>query len=198
MNKNTINTYDKIAEKYDVETLDFWDIFPRTFLNNFISLSKNKIVDVGSGSGRDGLIFQEAGKEVFCVDASETMIQISSNKGLKSFLAEFDKLPFEDSSIDGVWSYTALLHVPKNDIKYALNEIFRILKLGGVFALGLIEGDTEGYINSAGEDMPRWFSFYKKEEVVDLCKMHGFELVYFESFKPHSRVYLNLIFKKTI
>ncbi len=196
MNQQTIDTYNKMAKEYDEETVVFWDLFPRTFLDKFVELSGNKIVDVGSGPGRDGLLLQQAGKEVICVDASEAMVNLSKERGLQSIVAKFDKLPFENQSFDGVWSYTALLHVPKSSIEIPLGEIHRILKPGGIFALGLIEGDTEGYKESLGIDKPRWFSFYQKEEVINLCNKYGFELIYFEIFKPRSKNFLNFIFQK--
>ena len=196
MDKQTIDAYNLMAKEYDDETVDFWNRFPRTFLDKFVELSGRKILNVGSGPGRDGLLLQQAGKEVVCVDASETMVKLSSKRGLSSVLARFEKLPFEDQSFDGIWSYTALLHIPKKSLHVPLNEIFRILKSSDRFALGLIEGDTEGYQESSGVDMPRWFSFYQKDEVVDVCKKHGFEIVYFETFKPRSKNYLNFIFQK--
>lgn len=197
MDQQTIDTYNKMARQYDDETVDFWERFPRTFLDKFVELSGEKIVDIGSGPGRDGLLLQQAGKEVVCVDASEAMVKLSSERGLESVLAGFDKLPFENKSFDGVWSYTALLHIPKKSVNVPLDEISRVLKSSGVFALGLIEGDSEEYKESSGVDMPRWFSFYQKDEVIDLCKKHGLELVYFETFKPRSKNYLNFIFRKS-
>lgn len=196
MDKQTIDTYNKMAKEYDNETVDFWNQFPRTFLDKFVELSGKKIVDVGSGPGRDGLLLQQTGKEVVCVDASEAMVKLSSERGLQSVLAGFDTLPFDDHSVDGVWSYTALLHIPKKSVSTSLKEISRVLKPSGIFALGLIEGDTEEYKESSGVDMPRWFSFYPKEEVENICKEHGFDLVYFETFKPRSKNYLNFIFRK--
>jgi len=196
MDQQTIDTYNKMAREYDNETVDFWDQFPRTFLDKFIELSGKKIVDVGSGPGRDGLLLQQAGKDIICIDASESMVKLSSERGLQSVLAVFDNLPFENCSFDGVWSYTALLHTPKKSINAPLEEIYRILKHSGIFALGLIEGNTEEYKESSGVDMPRWFSFFQKDEVIKLCKNHNFELIYFETFKPRSKNYLNFIFKK--
>lgn len=197
MDQRTIDTYNKTAKEYDDETADFWNLFPRTFIDKFVELSGSRIIDVGSGPGRDGLMFKQAGKEVVCVDASEAMVKLSSERGLESILAEFDHLPFQDGSFDGAWSYTALLHVPKKSMDTPLKEISRVLKPSGVFALGLIEGDTEEYKENSGVGMPRWFSFYRKDEVVDLCGRHGFKLVYFETFKPRLKNYLNFIFQKS-
>ncbi|HEU5114820.1 MAG TPA: class I SAM-dependent methyltransferase [Candidatus Paceibacterota bacterium] len=197
MDQQTINTYNKMAKEYDEETVDFWDRFPRTFLDKFIELSGKKIIDVGSGPGRDGLLLQKAGKAITCVDASEAMVKLSSERGLESVIASFEGLPFGDASFDGVWSYTALLHIPKKSIDDALKEISRVLKPSGMFALGLIEGDTEEYRESSGVGLPRLFSYYKKNEVVELCRKHDLELVHFESFKPRSKNYINFIFRKS-
>lgn len=194
MDQKTIEAYDARAVEYDEETVDFWDRFPRTFLDQFIELSGERVLDVGSGPGRDGLLLQEAGKEVTCLDASEAMIKLSTERGLNSTLGDFTALPFADASFDGVWSYTAYLHVPKKDMSTALVEARRVLALRGILGLGLIEGDTEEYKNSLGS--PRLFSYYQRGEVEALARAHNFEPVYFESFKPGSRNYLNFIFRK--
>jgi ubiquinone/menaquinone biosynthesis C-methylase UbiE len=194
IDKKTIETYNHTAHTYDVETGHFWDVFPRTFLDTFITLSGRMVLDIGSGPGRDGLLLTAGGKDVTCIDASETMIKLSSARGLNSILAGFEALPFEDQFFDGAWSYTALLHTPKHSVHAPLSEVYRVIKPNGIFALGLIEGETEGYKYEDG--MERWFSYYQAEEVIKLCEGHGFELVYTEVFKPRSRNYLNFIFKK--
>jgi len=161
MDQYTIDTYNKMAREYDDETVDFWKRFPRTFLDRFIVMSGKKIIDVGSGPGRDGLLLQEQGKKVVCVDASEAMVGLSTERGLRSVVADFASLPFASESFDGVWSYTALLHIPKESVGTPLGEISRVLKPRGMFALGLIEGDSEAYRESSGVAMPRWFSYYQ-------------------------------------
>jgi SAM-dependent methyltransferase len=46
-----------------------------------------------------------------------------------------DKLPFEDDSVDVIFSYHTLEHVP--DYLFALSQIHRVLKHGGRLLLGL-------------------------------------------------------------
>jgi ubiquinone/menaquinone biosynthesis C-methylase UbiE len=193
MDQNTINTYNELAKEYDEETADFWDRFPRTFLDKFIELARGNVLDVGSGPGRDGLILQNHGLAVTCLDASEKMIALSREKELISVLGDFARLPFPDESFDNIWAYTSLLHVPKSEIEKTLLEIKRVLKPNGYFALGLIEGDTELYLESSGVNQPRWFSFYRKEEIKKLLSTTGFKIAYFESFVPKSKNYLNFI-----
>lgn len=196
VDQQTIDTYNKLAYSYDEEVLDFWKDFPREFIEKFCSLSGPSVVSVGSGTAQDALLLQEAGKHVVCLDASEVMVRISSERGFKSVVGSFDALPFENGSFDAAWVYTSLLHTPKNSIGAPLAEIHRVLKPSGIFALGLIEGDTETYKLSSGVQSPRLFSLYRKEEVIELCNKYGFELAYFSEFMPRSKNYLNFIFRK--
>ena len=196
MDQQTINTYNQLAKEYDEETTDFWDRFPRTIFDKFIELTKGKILDIGSGPGRDGLILKKAGLDVICLDASEAMIKISTERGLNSILGDFNDLQFDNESFDGVWAYTSLLHIPKSKVDRPLSEIQRVLKQDGIFGLGLIEGETELYRESSGVGKPRWFSSYKKEEVENLLTRHGFEIIYFMEFKVNTKNYLNFISKK--
>ena len=196
MDKVTIDTYNQTAQAYDAETMDFWNVFPRTIIDIFAKSVQGEVLDVGSGPGRDGLLFQERGLEITCLDASEAMIALSSSRGLHSVLGDLCAVPFPDESFGGVWAYTSLLHIPKTDIETALFEIHRVLTKGGIFGLGLIEGDTEQYRESSGISLPRLFSFYQKEEVENLLRKYGFTIIYFEQFKPGSKNYLNFISRK--
>lgn len=196
MDQKTIRAYNHSAKEYDDETIDFWKKFPRTFFDKFAKLAKGKVLSIGSGPGRDGIILKEAGIDVTCLDASKAMVKLSEEKGLRSVLGDFNALPFDNNSFEGIWAYTSLLHVPKSEIWKALAEIKRVLKNDGVFGLGLIEGQTEEYKESSVINMPRWFSFYNKKEIDELLRKHGFKIVHFEEFKPKSKNYLNFIAKK--
>jgi ubiquinone/menaquinone biosynthesis C-methylase UbiE len=128
MDKVTIDAYNRTALEYDAETTDFWNLFPRTIIEKFANMVHGRVLDVGSGPGRDGLILREKGLDVVCLDASEAMIVLSTSHGLKSVLGDFCALSFPDAEFDGVWAYTAFLHIPKTEIGIALSETFRVLK----------------------------------------------------------------------
>jgi ubiquinone/menaquinone biosynthesis C-methylase UbiE len=141
-------------------------------------------------------VLQEAGLQVMCLDASQAMVDLATERGLNAVLGDLLQLPFKNESFDSVWAYTSLLHVSKMEIGQALNEIHRVLKPGGIFGLGLIEGEGESYRESTKVTAPRLFSYYQKEEVERLLIEHGFEIRYFETFKPRSKNYLNFISQK--
>jgi SAM-dependent methyltransferase len=58
-----------------------------------------------------------------------------SNKADISLDVGKDPLPFADSSVDVIFSYHTLEHIP--DYLFALSEIHRVLKHGGRFLVGL-------------------------------------------------------------
>ncbi len=196
MDFKTIQAYDALAKEYDAEVEPFWTEFPQEFLSVSLNHLKGSVLDVGSGSGRDGLILKNAGLRVSCIDASSAMVDMCKEKGLEAVQADFAKIPFADFEFDNAWMYTSLLHVPKAEAPVVLSEVKRVIKHKGMLVLGLIEGDVEGYKNSAGMNMPRWFSFYKKEEVEKLLADAGFEIVFYEEFMPRSKKYLNFLCRK--
>lgn len=201
MDSLTIQTYNQLAQEYDNETAEFWNSFPKTFIDRFVGDTKRlvaadqtpSVLNVGSGPGRDGLLLQSAGLDITCLDASTSMVELCCARGLKAIEGDLLNLPFEAGSFDAVWSYTALLHVERSEITQALREIKRVLKPGGTFALGLIEGDGEEYRTSSGVDRERLFVYYQKLDILNYLNDTDFTVEYFETFKPGKRNYLNFV-----
>lgn len=99
------------------------------------------ILDLGSGAGLDVFIarkkFPEAGT-IYGMDRLPSMIEkaerIMSKRGLEGIefkLGELTNLPFEDSSINKIISNCVINLEP--DKKKAYEEIYRVLKPGGMF-----------------------------------------------------------------
>jgi SAM-dependent methyltransferase len=68
------------------------------------------------------------------IGAGQTYIPGFKNIDISLDLGK-DKLPFEDNSVDLIFSYHCLEHIP--DYLFALSEIHRVLKHGGRFLVGL-------------------------------------------------------------
>ncbi len=196
-NTPTIATYDRYAQTYDAEVIDFWNNFPKDFIDAFIKqLPGNRILDLGSGSGRDALLLRDRGTEVICLDASKAMIDITTKLGFESHLADFSHIDFPGSSFDGVWAYTSLIHVPKEEAAEAMTVVRRLLKQGGIFAIGVIEGDSAGMVER--KTMPgtsRYFKNYSSEELRELIEPLGFKFLQEERYQPYNSVYLNQLYQ---
>ncbi|MBI5138886.1 MAG: class I SAM-dependent methyltransferase [Candidatus Vogelbacteria bacterium] len=195
MDSKIIEAYNKFGDRYDEQTALFWEQFPKTFIESFrAGLNTGKdILNIGSGPGRDSLILKMAGFNVTCLDASESMVEATTTKGFNSVQADLMELPFGNSSFDGAWAYTSLLHLPKSKIVHALQEIKRILKPSGILALGMIEGDEEKYVEDKFVIEPRLFSYYSKSDLESLLEESGFQIYHFEQFTPKRFTYLNFI-----
>ena len=156
------------------------------------------MLDVGSGPGRDGLILKEKGLDVVCFDASDAMVALSTSRGLESVVGDFCALPFLDESFDGVWSYTALLHVPKAEVETAFSEIARILKIGGLFINGdkyarneadLQAQDLESQIMafdvfdtlSRSDLKKEWTEHYREDEKIKITEIPQNARIYYAS-----------------
>jgi len=51
-------------------------------------------------------------------------------------------LPFEDETVDALYSHHVIEHLPDADLPRHFAEVFRVLKPGGVFRIGGPNGDT--------------------------------------------------------
>lgn len=104
---------------------------------------KNKlsILDIGTGSGSDLLMIQDAlsDKEIlsYGIDSCEEYINICMSKNIncKKCDIEFERIPFSDNSFDVVILNQVMEHTKQ--IFHIINEIHRILKIGGNFIIGV-------------------------------------------------------------
>lgn len=92
-----------------------------------------KILDAGCGTGLLAKKLKEFGK-VWAVDPSEEAIKFARKRGVNVRKASVTKLLFKDRFFDAVTCIDVIYHKKVNDQK-ALQEIFRVLKPGGLLIL---------------------------------------------------------------
>ena len=194
----TIYAYDQYAQVYDDEVVEFWNNFPQTSLHAFVDrLPGRKVLNLGSGSGRDAVLLRDGGWDVVCVDGSAAMVEITKTLGFASEQMLFEDLQFEEASFDGIWAYTSLLHIPKTEVEKVLYKLEAALEPGGVLMVGMIEGEGEGMVER--DSMPgatRFFRLYTADELQQLVESIGLEEVFEDRYKPSSKTYLHQVFVK--
>lgn len=196
----TIDAYNRYAQVYDEEVVEFWDNFPRDFIDYFVRrLPGKQILDVGSGSGRDALLLRSRGLTVICVDASSSMVNMTNALGFESHCKTFNELDFPAESFDGVWAYTSLIHVPTHEAKEAIGSIYKLVKPHGLFAIGIIEGQMAEMVER--ETMPgvsRYFKKYRRDEITGIIEDCGFKFLFEQDYQPRNSTYLNQIYSKVV
>lgn len=199
MNNSTIQTYNKYSKEYDQEVVEFWENFTINTIKEFVKqLNGKRVLNLGSGTGRDSIILRDKGLEVICCDASIEMAKITRKLGFETIESDFNELNLDNNSFDGVWAYTSLLHVTKEEMIEVLGKINKALKPGGVFLNGMIEGKFEGDVER--DNMPgakRYFRYYEESELREIVEKVGFEYLFLERYQPHSKIYLAQIYKKS-
>ncbi len=103
---------------------------------DFDAAKGKRVLEIGVGLGADHQRFAEAGAVLTGVDLTPRAIEVTSRRfekfGLRSELkvGDAENLDFLDNSFDIVYSWGVIHHSP--DTQRAAQEIFRVLKPGGV------------------------------------------------------------------
>lgn len=171
--RNTLRqAYDKYAERRDQSQLAPWKFEARQqFLHSLLEEDKNSILEIGAGTGRDGLYFQENRFEVVCVDLSSEMVRLCGKKGLDARQMDVRELAFDDGQFDSVYAMNSLLHIPKAEIGGVLANVHRVLKPGGLFFYGVYGGgSSEGIWANDAYEPKRFFAMYTDEELQALAQ----------------------------
>lgn len=111
----------------------------------FIPSGVQNVVDIGCGSGRHSLMMLNEGLSVVGIDSSETSINIArkittsySQERIQFVVKDIAQgLPFKDASIDAVVCWGVLHYLTSSQAMMVLDNVKRILKPGGKFALTL-------------------------------------------------------------
>jgi len=132
MDKETINYFSKnaatVTERYESVVSSLSKSFGEAFK------PKSKLLDIGSGSGRDLALLTTLGHECFGVDATPEFVELSQSihpeingKVLQAALPNFEP-PF-GGDFDGVLCSAVLMHIPESELVPAAVSIKRCLRL---------------------------------------------------------------------
>ena len=172
--KATIQTYDRSAGQFAERV---WGILLERALDAFARRlgPGARVLDLGCGPGRDIALLRERGYRVIGLDRSMGMLREARRRVGGSLLCgDMHRLPLSEKSLDGIWLCAALLHLPRNEVTGALEEIRRVLRPNGVLYLSVQQGDGEGWKES--EQGGRFFYYYQSEELVGLLEAAGYRI----------------------
>jgi SAM-dependent methyltransferase len=126
-----------------------------------IALGGKKICEVGCNLGNNLSEFP-TNHDVHGIDMNEYALEQTRKKypSFKFQCANIDKIPYDDSFFDIVFTRGVLIHIPKEDINAALSEILRISKKW-IFNLEYFGVDGEMINWKRGEDL-LWYRNMKE------------------------------------
>lgn len=172
--------YNKIAGRYLAErTRDSADVH---LLDDFIELlaPASKVLDAGCGAGVPITQMLAARFDVVGVDFSETQIKLAKkNVPNAHFLCkDLTQLDLPDESLDGICSYYAIIHIPREEHETLLANFYRLLKKGGIalLCLGaqhLVDDIDENYLGTR-----MYWSHYDTETYLKMLNENGFSIIW--------------------
>lgn len=176
--------WDNIAQEwYEFKTK------PAEHTLEFLKGKTGKVLDLGSGAGRH-LVKLKKG-QMYLVDFSKEMIELAKkrahDKKIKAefFVSDLTKLPFENNYFDFAIAVASIHCVQgKENREKTVQELFRVLKPEGLAEIAVWNKDSKRFKNALKEKYVKWrdkgaryYYLYSKEEIYDLFKKVGFEIV---------------------
>lgn len=110
------------------------------------SRPSGRVLEIGTGPGRDAVAMVEAGLDLIGCDLSAGHAARAAARGLTMIVGSARSIPLATGSIDGLWSMSTLMHVPDAAIEGAMREIGRVVGPGARAAIGVWGGpDVEEF-----------------------------------------------------
>jgi SAM-dependent methyltransferase len=181
---DTRDSYDAIAASYAEETRDLLDrlLYVRAGVVLFAELVRaiggGPIADIGCGPGHTTALLRELGADAFGVDLSPAMIEIArrDHPDARFEVGSMTNLDLADGSLAGVLAWWSLIHIPDEAVPGVLGQFHRVLRPGGVLAVGFHVGEKP-----AGRDV-----YHRPpSQVADWLRAAGFVVEAQHLLRPH-------------
>lgn len=178
----TIGAYDNYADDYAQGTC----AMPEAVAGNiarFVATVEpgGRILEIGSGPGRDALALEQIGLSVRRTDISAGFVRQLRSAGYVA--DQLDPLrddltdPLRDGApYDGVWANASLLHVRRESLPVVLRRLAAVTRPGGALHVTLKEGRGERWSVHGHVSAPRFFTFWQEEALRDVLRQAGWEV----------------------
>ena len=124
-----------------------------------------RVLEVGSGGGRDARLMEELGLRVRRTDITPAFVALLRGQGVDADLLDplVDDLSCAEGPYDAVWANASLLHVQRDDLATVLSRLAAVTRTGGVLRVSVKEGDGEGWSTHGSVRHPRHFTYWRAD-----------------------------------
>jgi ubiquinone/menaquinone biosynthesis C-methylase UbiE len=133
LDPKTIAVYDAETSSFIADWMSSTPAMVRQLVHKYF-VAPARIIDIGSGSGRDVDWLMKQGFEVEGVDASQGLIAAAQSRYPQATF-RYDVLPelpnTKTSTFDYALCSAVLMHLPRQDVQAAVKNILRVIKSGG-------------------------------------------------------------------
>ena len=127
-----------------------------------------RVLEIGSGPGRDARVLEEGGLSVRRTDVSPGFVELMRADGyaadvLDPLTDDLDDPTSPGAPYDAVWANASLLHVARADLPAVLRRLLEATAVGGLLRLWVKEGDGEAWSTHGHVAGARHFTFWREE-----------------------------------
>jgi SAM-dependent methyltransferase len=176
-------SYDRVADEYVRRISDELEDKPldRQLLNRFAESVRNlgTACDMGCGPGHVARYLHEHGVKVCGVDISTEMVERACRltPGVEFRQGDIMALDVPDETWAGIVAFYSVIHIPRMDVVYALRELRRVLRPGGLLLLSFHIGDNTIHLDEWwGHEVCIDFFFFQSAEMESYLTSAGFEI----------------------
>jgi ubiquinone/menaquinone biosynthesis C-methylase UbiE len=189
-------SYNSVAEQYAVEF--FRELERKPFdcevLDAFaVSVrGKGEVCEIGCGPGQISRYLQDRGATMRGVDLSRKMVKCARRLSPDISFEQGDMLALDlpDGSLAAIVSFYAIIHIKRDKVTRALQEMNRVLQPGGLLLLSFHAGAgelhrDEWYDKPVSIDV----TLFANDEMSGYLESSGFEVVKISEREPYEFEY---------
>ncbi len=177
----TVASYDAYADDYAAGMQEMPDAVQRSIDAFAAALPAGaRVIEIGSGPGRDALALEAAGLSVRRTDITPAFVKMLRAGGFEADVV--DPLtsdltdPTRPEKYDGVWTSASLLHVRREDLPQVLTRLGDATRPGGLLHLAVKEGDGARFSTHGHVGAPRHFTFWREEPLRAVLEAAGWRV----------------------
>jgi SAM-dependent methyltransferase len=159
--RDTVRSYDAAAAEYAAEAAAMPE-WVGTEINAFVTGlgGSGRVLEIGSGGGRDALELEKQGISVRRTDISKGFVELLRKRGFEADLLD----PLTDdladpqrpgTPYDGIWACACLIHVAREDFGTVLRRLAGATRAGGRLHASVRDGDGEDVSTQGSAAAPR-------------------------------------------
>lgn len=183
VSRATVAAYDAYAARYLDGTQEATDQTAAQIAAFVAAVGlPGRVLEIGSGPGRDAVLLERAGLQVRRTDVSTVFVEQLRAAGhpadvLDPLTDDLDDPGRPGTPYDGVWASACLLHVQRGDLVRVLARLAAATRPGGVLGLSLKEGDGEEWSVHGHVAAPRHFVYWREPALRAVLETAGWDVV---------------------
>ncbi len=185
----TVKAYDAFAREYAEARATVPDSV-RTLVEAFVAglPAGARVLEIGSGPGRDALLLEQLGVRVRRTDVSQGFVTMLRDEGYDADVLDslHDDLFSPEGRYDGVWASACLLHVERADLPTVLARLAEVSVDGALLHVGMKEGDGESWSTHGCVAAPRHFVYWREEPLRAALSDAGWQVEALTRSEGHS------------